>query len=337
MRGPTPRTTQGTSDGADVAVPSDSVSDINSPNGDTTWTWREILDTNGDGKVDAKDTGITRPTDNSDLRGYSDDNNDLNDNHGTIAASAIRARNTGAVATQPDLVLEFEVMTTFIPYSDGGTPNDPEDDTLQTSEEVDVKIYGHPEVPEDDTTEAVELVAAVLITQNITLSYTAPVPAIGKFNDKGAPTNQVTVSSDAFASGMGVILTETAANSGKFTAMLMICEAGTSGCEAEQVDKDATSDLTDGEGMVKIPANVAGDTIRVTYSDSAPSRTRTASIPLDIDGPSFSNLAPDSGTAGREDEPTVSFDVADTDSGISDDKDAEGQRHGSRRYLQAQR
>ena len=59
------------------------------------------------------------------------------------------------------------------------------------------------------------------------------------------------------------------------------------------------------------------------YSDSDPARTRTASIPLDISGPSFSNLAPATGASGREDEPTVSFDVMDTDSGISDDKDAE--------------
>ena len=77
----------------------------------------------------------------------------------------------------------------------------------------------------------------------------------------------------------------------------------------------------DGMGTVMIPVNAAGDTVTVTYLDADPTRKRSASIPLDVDGPSFSNLAPASGTAGREDEPTVSFDVMDTDSGISDDKD----------------
>ena len=309
----------------EVGAPAEAVSDMLSPDDDgegnaENWTWRNILDTNGDGKIDAKDTGITRQTGNADLR--SANQGTPGNDFGVIAASAIKARNTGAVAAEPDLVIEFEVTTPFR-AAEGADTVTTDDDVAQVSEEVTLRIYGIPGVEENPDTDTIELFVAVDVGIDVTLTYTTPIAAIGKFNDKGAPTNQVTVSSDAFAGGMGVILTETAANSGEFTARLMICEFGTSGCEAGQADKDATSDVTDGEGMVTIPVNVAGDTIRVTYSDSAPSRTRTASIPLDIDGPSFSNLAPASGTSGREDEPTVSFDVADTDSGISDDKDAE--------------
>ena len=212
-----------------------------------------------------------------------------------------------------NLVLEYT--------ADGYDADDEsDDDTLpQGIDTVTVRIFDGDTGVEDDadteaTDESVEAVDA-----DATLTYTVPVPAIG------SDENRVKVSTDAFPTGINVILSETAARSGKFTAMLMICDSA-NGCEAGQMDSDPGTTgnldpLTDGKGMIMIPANNQGDTVRVTYADDDPNRDRTASIPLDVDSPSFSNLAPDSGTAGREDEPTVSFDVQDTDSGISDDKD----------------
>ena len=150
------------------------------------------------------------------------------------------------------------------------------------------------------------------------LTYREPVFAIG------SASNRVTLTSQAPNSTISVILNESSAISGKFGIQVILCESGTDGCAVGQADETVSDPevILDGKGTVTIPVIAAGDTVSVTYSDASPSRTRRASIPLDVDGPSFNNMAPASGTSGREDEPTVSFEVTDTDSGISDDKDA---------------
>ena len=266
-------------------------------NGDTVvppqgaaWTLDDLADMNGDGKLNAMD---------------------------------ITARNAGAPSTEPNLGV------TVI----GTEKRDENDDviaddyavisTITLNDVVDEATVGTIPAP----TEANEEATA---PANVILNYSVQVRGAGNLNDKGSVTNRVMVSSDAFAGGMSVILTESAARSGKFQVMLNICDSSLDTCKAGQAETNDDAVAADrsedgfGSAAVTVPVNNAGDTIRVTYSDSDPSRTRTVSIPLDVSGPSFSNLAPATGTAGREDEPSVSFDVADTDSGISDDKDAEG-------------
>ncbi len=287
------------------------ITDINPPKPDSyenraddaVWTWLDILDTNRDGQLTSDDAGITvvpeadRATT---LRGGAA-------NEGTISSSVLSAMNDGEDGLQ--LTAEF-LQTGFVAA-------DPATDPPTTLSTVTVTVYGRAAVAEDTTADPpIAAVTEIVVSDpiSVTLANVA-VPAIG--SDK----NRVRVSTDAFPSGLNVILSESAARSGKFTAMVEICDSSMNSCKAGQADSGDGTGLTDGKGMITIPANNQGDSLRVTYSDASPSRNRTASIPLDVDAPSFSNLAPASGTAGREDEPTVSFDVQDTDSGISDDKD----------------
>ena len=284
------------------------ITDINPPKpasyenrvADDTWTWLDILDTNRDGTVDGDDAGITVFDTGDTRRGASND--------GTIASSVVKAVNSNEGAYE--LTLEYEITGDF---SEGSDADDPADDVLAI---VAVTAYGRAAVVAQPNAEPPVLpVTAIDVADPVNLTLNVAVPDIG--SDK----NRVRVSSDAFPTGINVILTESTARSGKFQAMLMICDSSTPATCA--VGQDGTSDtgLTDGKGMIMLPANNQGDTVRVTYADANPSRSRSASIPLDVDSPSFSNLAPATGTSGREDEPTVSFDVQDTDSGISDDKD----------------
>ena len=289
------------------------ITDINPPKPDSyenrvaddTWTWLDILDTNRDGQLTSDDAGITVvPADDraTTLIGGAS-------NEGTISSSVLGVVNDGENGLQ--LTVEFS--------QSGFVAADLATDPPTTLSVVTVTVYGRAEVPADpDADPPVEAVTAIDVTDPVSVTIgNVPVPAIG--SDK----NRVRVSTDAFPSGLNVILSESAARSGKFTAMVEICDSSMTTCKAGQADStpEAGSELTDGKGMITVPANNQGDTLRVTYADANPSRNRTSSIPLDVDSPSFSNLAPASGTAGREDEPTVSFDVQDTDSGISDDKD----------------
>ncbi len=277
------------------------------------YTWEDLTDMNSDGKLNAMD---------------------------------ITARNAGAPSAEPNLMVTV-----------GGTLKQDENNEDISGDYATISTVTLADAPDGDDadsdpdavvgtipapTEADETATA---DANVVLTYSVQVRGAGNLNDKGSVTNRVMVSSDAFAGGISVILMESAARSGKFQVMLKICDDALNSDEnadgtpntatsctaaqaettAEGVVEDGTQSEDDfGSAAVTIPVNNAGDTIRVTYSDSDPSRTRTASIPLDVSGPSFSNLAPATGTAGREDEPLVSFDVQDTDSGISDDKDAEG-------------
>ena len=276
----------GLSDGSTVAPPADAA-----------WTLDDLADMNGDGKLNAMD---------------------------------ITARNAGAPSTEPNL----GVAVSGDNKRDADGNDIPDDYAI-----INTVTLDNVAANDDGTNEATvgmgdytadETVNVVAV--NVILNYSVQVRGAGNLNDKGSVTNRVRVNSDAFAGGMSVILTESAARSGKFQVMLNICDSSLDTCKAGQAENAAEEAVTGGarsedsmgSAAITIPVNKAGDTIRVTYSDSDPSRTRTASIPLDVSGPSFSNLAPATGTAGREDEPSVSFDVQDTDSGISDDKDAAG-------------
>ena len=140
-------------------------------------------------------------------------------------------------------------------------------------------------------------------------------PASGRIGDED-DVGRVTVDSSGAAQSISVLLKETGASTGVFGTNLMICNATTCGDTAKQIDETAGS-----TGMVTVPVEEAGDTIKISYRDGSPRGTRTATIALDPSGPSFSGMAPASGTAGREDEPTVSFEVIDGESGLTDDDD----------------
>ncbi len=129
-------------------------------------------------------------------------------------------------------------------------------------------------------------------------------------NTDSAAKGQVTVSTYAAPRGINASLQETHATSGVFASTIVICEAGHLDCIAEQ-----------GE-TIRLPVFKDGDSIEVTYEDDSPSVTRTETLPLDVNGPSFALFSPASGHAGRDDEPTVSFQVTDVASGLSNSDDA---------------
>ena len=118
-------------------------------------------------------------------------------------------------------------------------------------------------------------------------------------------TGRVTVSSDAVPKGISIVLKETHAASGVFVTAIVICEAGSADCAVAQAED------------VTIPVNKDGDSILVAYEDDSPSKVREATLLLDVHGPTLALFSPTSGDGGREDEPTVSFQVTDAESGLS--------------------
>ena len=129
---------------------------------------------------------------------------------------------------------------------------------------------------------------------------------------------RVMVDSSGATSAISVLLKETGSATGIFGAEVVICNADD--CDTSQAGEES---VADGTGTIMIPVEEAGDTITIAYLDGSPRGTRRASISLDPSGPSFSGMSPASGTAGREDEPTVSFEVVDGESGLTDDEDVE--------------
>ena len=162
-------------------------------------------------------------------------------------------------------------------------------------------------------------------------------PGAGRIG-KAAEVGRVMVSSNGAEEDISVLLQETGSSSGVFGANIEICKAGeapdgasdaSSYCGTDipsQEDEAAQDNVSEMSRLIKLPVDPDGDTIRIRYRDASPGGTRTATIPLDLSGPAFSNMAPTSGTAGREDEPTVSFQVTDGEAGISavDDSSASG-------------
>ena len=121
-------------------------------------------------------------------------------------------------------------------------------------------------------------------------------------NDTGSGDDAlVTVRSRQEPNGIKVTLTETNSGSGVFRAMIMT----TSG------DSDADSN------MLKVAKS---DTITLRYNEDDPDRTVTETLRVETTAPSFSEITPANGSAGRAD-PDVGFRVTDTVSGIDDDDD----------------
>ena len=285
------------------------------------WTWVDVLDTNNDGRITERDGTITANEDDA----TTGTDESLT---GTIRTTAIRASREDdttivddAATTDVDESMLSEAGNFELRYTiTRGVDDDPAttDTNEFTADTIAITIHAvdRSDPADDDATDPGDV--QLTKTTEVTVTYRVPVFAIG------SASNRVTITSQAPNSTISLILMESTAISGKFGVTVILCESGTDGCAVGQADETVSNPeiILDGRGTVTIPVIAAGDTISVTYADANPSRTRRASIPLDVDGPSFNNMAPASGTSGREDEPTVSFTVTDTDSGISSDKDA---------------
>ena len=123
--------------------------------------------------------------------------------------------------------------------------------------------------------------------------------------------SSVTVTSEADPVGIGVVLTETGADTGIFEAEIGMCT--TTGCS----DADAATPL------IEVSSEV-NDTITVDYDDAdADDADASASISVESVDPEFDNLSPDSGFATKNDRPTLSGDITDADSGVLQDEDVD--------------
>ena len=164
-----------------------------------------------------------------------------------------------------------------------------------------------------------DVVVEVIYTGSTATVYSST-GRIGEEDEVG----RVTVDSSGASQSISVLLKETGSATGIFGTKIMICTVGTGADECSSIPTQAGEDAdSDGTGMIMIPVEAAGDTITISYRDGSPRGTRRATIALDPSGPSFNNMSPASGTAGREDEPTVSFEAVDGESGLSDDEDVE--------------
>ncbi len=163
---------------------------------------------------------------------------------------------------------------------------------------------------------------AVASTVTLEFGYKGSADTVYSTSGRIGPKSEVgrvTVDSNAMSTPMSIILQESGAATGAFSAKLMVCESGKPGCIARQAGEADEGDVQDpASRMITVPVdNAQGEAVVITYADADPTAPRTASISLDAIGPVFSDLAPASGTAGREDEPTVSFQVIDAESGLS--------------------
>ena len=123
-------------------------------------------------------------------------------------------------------------------------------------------------------------------------------------NDTGSGDDAlVTVRSRQEPNGIKVTLQETKSGSGVFRLTI----------ETTSGDSDATSDPP----KLKVAKS---DTITLRYSEDDPDRTVTDTLRVETTAPSFSEVTPAHGSAGRAD-PDVGFRVTDSVSGIDDDDD----------------
>lgn len=124
------------------------------------------------------------------------------------------------------------------------------------------------------------------------------------FNNTGSGEDAlVTVRSRQEPNGIAVTLTETDSDTGVFRLAIMT----TSG------DSNADSSPP----RLKVAKS---DTITLRYNEEDPDRTVTATLRVETTAPSFSEITPANGSAGRAD-PDVGFRVTDGVSGIDDDDD----------------
>jgi hypothetical protein len=121
-------------------------------------------------------------------------------------------------------------------------------------------------------------------------------------NDTGAA---VRLESTSDPNGISVVLTETGPTTGIFQ---LTVSAG--------ADDDTESDASADPPVLKVGAS---DTIRLLYKDAKPSRTDRATLAVESTDPTFTALAPENGTKGKESRPDVTAQVTDANSGVDED------------------
>ena len=169
-------------------------------------------------------------------------------------------------------------------------------------------------VDPDDQIGDTAIAVTIDASSDITLKYETVYIGMGSPSQIGL----VTVDSSG-GTEISIALRETSASSGKFRAIAELCNSDD--CTASQALTLSGTGDDRVPGRVMVPVDDAGDTIEVDYSDADPRTTKSANISLDTDFPAFSGTSPASGTAGKDAEPDVSYEVVDGESGIASEDD----------------
>ena len=149
----------------------------------------------------------------------------------------------------------------------------------------------------------------------------------GQASDGPSGSQRAKVTSTSDPQGEWATIMETGATTNMFSGMVSLSSdassSGTAGeCTQARVDHDtgAGSGPCDGgtaggyaDGGVWVQDS---DTVTVTYYDSDLAVVSTDSVTVDTVSPQISNISPGDGTYTRVGNPTISFDVTDTGSGI---------------------
>ena len=142
-------------------------------------------------------------------------------------------------------------------------------------------------------------------------------------------TGRVRVNSTSDPQGEWVTIMESGATTNLYSGMVSLSsDAASSGsagvCTEARVSLDADGGVCEGrdagdyaDGGVWVQDS---DTVTVTYHDSSGAVASTDTVTVDTVEPQISNVSPTAGTYTRVANPTISFDVTDTGSGIDIDQ-----------------
>ena len=132
---------------------------------------------------------------------------------------------------------------------------------------------------------------------------------VGQMGDEPSGNQRAKVKSTSDPQGEWVTITETGATTRMFSGMVSLSgDAASSGAAGV----DADGNYADGGVWVQ-----NGDTLTVEYSDSSRAVISSDTVTVDTVSPQISNISPADGTFTRVANPTISFDVTDTGSGIN--------------------
>jgi hypothetical protein len=149
----------------------------------------------------------------------------------------------------------------------------------------------------------------------------------GQASDGPSGSQRAKVTSTSDPQGEWVTITESGATTNMFSGMVSLSSSasssGTAGvCTEARVSLDTgagSGPCEDGTADAYADGGVwvqDSDTVTVTYYDSSLAVVATDSVTVDTVSPEVSNISPADGTFTRVANPTISFDVTDTGSGI---------------------
>ncbi len=147
----------------------------------------------------------------------------------------------------------------------------------------------------------------------------------GQASDGPSGSQRAKVTSTSDPQGEWVTITESGATTNMFSGMVSLSSSasssGTAGvCTEARVSLDADGGVCEDRGAGDYADGGVwvqdSDTVTVTYYDSSLAVVATDSVTVDTVSPEVSNISPADGTFTRVANPTISFDVTDTGSGI---------------------